>query len=136
MTNLPYINKPNRFQHYFFAPICFQPWPHVYVNICKFFLDNKYTHTLRKAVSEPYKLFGENMLSIWKNCITCLKCSRASFSPSSYSDKMRWERGCLITCPTFSSEVYTVFRKVLMPVLQTEQCSNTINIFLKFDTFV
>ena len=36
----------------------------------------------------------------WKICplfgkilITCLKCSRASFSPSSYSEKMRWGRG-------------------------------------------
>ena len=28
--------------------------------------------------------------------ITRLKCSRASFSSSSYSEKMRWERACLL----------------------------------------
>ena len=29
-----------------------------------------------------------------KILITFLKCSRASFSPSSYSEKIRWGRGC------------------------------------------
>ena len=47
--------------------IGFQPWPHVYVIILDFILDNKYTHTLIKAVHEPYNLFGENMPSIWAN---------------------------------------------------------------------
>ena len=53
----------------FFARMytCFQPWPHVYVNIGIFVLDNKYTHTLSKAVHEPYDLFGENMPSISAN---------------------------------------------------------------------
>ena len=28
--------------------------------------------------------------------MTCLKCFRASFSPSSYSEKMRWERVAIL----------------------------------------
>ena len=47
--------------------ICFQPWPHVYVNIRNFVLDNKYTHFLSKTVHEPYHLFGKDMPSIWAN---------------------------------------------------------------------
>ena len=54
---------------------------------------------------EPFKYFNiavhifRNLF--WKICllfrqifITCLKCSRASFSLFSYSGKMRWGRGC------------------------------------------
>ena len=39
--------------------------------------------------------------------ITCLKCSRASFSPSSYSEKMRWERGW-----AFRSTFFEISRKL------------------------
>ena len=45
----------------------------------------------------------------WRICplfeqilVTCLKCSRASFSPSSYSEKMRWGRGWWMTSIDFS----------------------------------
>ena len=30
--------------------------------------------------------------------ITCLKCSRASFSLSSYSEKMHWGQSCYLLC--------------------------------------
>ena len=36
--------------------------------------------------SKIYPLFGQIL-------ITCVKCSRPSFSPSSYNKKMRWGRG-------------------------------------------
>ena len=44
------------------------------------------SHVFRNLFLKMCPLFGQ----IW---ITCLKCSRASFSPSSYSEKMRWGRG-------------------------------------------
>ena len=90
--SLQYTNKPNRFQHYFFARICLQPWPHVYVNIRNFVLYNIRIPWAKPSTSpityseKIYPLFGQIL-------ITCLKCSRASFLSSSYSEKMHWERG-------------------------------------------
>ena len=43
-------------------------------------------HVFRNLFLKMCPLFGQIL-------ITCLKCSRASFSPSSYSEKMRWGRG-------------------------------------------
>ena len=49
-------------------------------------------------------IYSENMLSTGQTLIMGLKCSRVSFLPSSYSEKMCWGRGyeCTITannCP-------------------------------------
>ena len=44
-------------------------------------------HAFRNLFLKIYPLFGQTL-------ITYLKCSRASFLPSSYSEKMRWGRGC------------------------------------------
>ena len=38
--------------------------------------------------------------------ITCLKCSRASFLPSSYSEKMRWGRGWVTGVCTYILQVF------------------------------
>ena len=45
-------------------------------------------HVFRDLFLKIFPLFDQIL-------ITCVKCSRASFSPSSYSEKMRWGRGCL-----------------------------------------
>ena len=47
-----------------------------------------------------YPLFGQIV-------ITCLKCSRASFCPSSYSEKMRWGRGCKKNISTRKQKKWT-----------------------------
>ena len=47
-------------------------------------------HVFRNLFLKICPLFGQIL-------IACLKCLRASFSPSSYSKKMRWGRGCVFT---------------------------------------
>ena len=50
----------------------------------------------------PYSysvIYSEKICPLfWQILITGLKCSRVSFSPSSYNEKMRWRRGCIWTC--------------------------------------
>ena len=47
-------------------------------------------HVFRNLFLKICPLFGQTL-------ITCLKCSRASFSPSSCSGKMHWRWGCPYT---------------------------------------
>ena len=47
-------------------------------------------HVFRNLFLKMYALFGQIL-------ITCLKCSRTSFSPSSYSGNMHWRWGCPYT---------------------------------------
>ena len=59
-------------------------------------------------------IYSENMRSIGQTLIMCLKCSRASFLPSSYSEKMCLGRGykCTITANNcaMKQSVHRMFR--------------------------
>ena len=50
------------------------------------------THELCNSFEKLFPLFGQIL-------IACLKCSSASFLPSSYSKKMRWGQVCFLTPP-------------------------------------
>ena len=70
---------------------CFYPWPYV-VNVCT--SSGKASDVFSIAVHVFRNLF-------WKICplfgqilITCLKCSKVSFLPSSYIEMMRWGTDC------------------------------------------
>ena len=56
--------------------------------------------------------------------ITCLKCSKASFSPSSHSKKMRWRRGSSCAFPqnltTRKLGEFLVFYAVLVYILKSK----------------
>ena len=70
---------------------CFYPWPYI-LNVKTFSCKTGYVfsiaaHVFRNLFLKLCPLFEQIL-------ITCLKCSRASFLPSSYSEKMRWGRGC------------------------------------------
>ena len=72
---------------------CFYPWPYV-LNVSTFRRETANvfsiaTHIFRNLLSKIRPLFEQIL-------ITCFKCSRASFSPSSCSEKMPWRRGCEI----------------------------------------
>ena len=69
---------------------CFYPWPYI-LNVTLF--TKNFVNIFSIAVQEFRNLF-------WKICplfgqilITCLKCSRASSSLFSYSEKLRWDQG-------------------------------------------
>ena len=68
----------------------FHSWPYILnVQICS----DKCVNILSIAVHVFRKFFGKICPLSGKILITCLKCSRASFLPSSYSENMRWEQG-------------------------------------------
>ena len=50
------------------------------------------------AVHVFYNLFWKICPLLGQILITCLKCSMASFLPSSYSDKMYWRQGWVEIC--------------------------------------
>ena len=62
-------------------------------------------------------IYSENMPSIGQTLIMCLKCSRASFLPSSYSEKMCWGRGyeCTITANncTMKQSIHQMLREFM-----------------------
>ena len=62
-------------------------------------------HVFRNLFWKICPLFGQIL-------ITCLKCSRLSFSPSSYSEKKRWSRGCelLLPCIFNNKDTNTISR--------------------------
>ena len=68
----------------------FYPWSYlrnVYASSCKSALFSHAVHVFRNLFWKICPLFGQIL-------ITCLKCSRASFSPPSiFREKMRWGRG-------------------------------------------
>ena len=73
---------------------CFYPWPYL-LTVKTFGSELGYVfsiaaHVVRNLFLKICPLFGQIL-------ITCVKCSRASFLPSSYSEKMRWGRGCTFT---------------------------------------
>ena len=75
---------------------CFYPWPYI-LNVSLFssnVLDifSITVHVFRNLFWKICRLFGQIL-------ITCLKCSRAPFSLSSYNEQMRCGRGCRwLTC--------------------------------------
>ena len=82
--------------------LCFYPWPEC-LNVLTSCCDSadifiNAVHVFRNLFWRICRLFEQIL-------ITCLKCSRASFSSSSYSEKMRWGRGCIFM-PTSSPEQF------------------------------
>ena len=89
---------------------CFCPWPYI-LNVTLF------SKNFVNIFSIALHVFSN---SFWKICplfgqilITCLKCFRASFSLSSYSEKMRWGRGWIYE-PIMSTRLV---RKMVFSVL-------------------
>ena len=70
--------------------LCFYSWPYILNNdkfsIIRFNIFSRTVHAFCNLFWKIFRLFGQIL-------ITCLKCSRASSSPSYYSEKMRWGRG-------------------------------------------
>ena len=89
LQNEAYIISPST--HMFLY--CLYPWLYIFnVQTCRF--DGADIFSITVHVSRIWKispLFGQIL-------ITCLKCSRVSFLPSSYSEKMHWWRGCTLLC--------------------------------------
>ena len=64
---------------------CFYPWPYT-LNIQTCSCKSIAVHIFCNLFWKICPLFGQIL-------ITCLKCSRASFLPSSYNEKMHWGQG-------------------------------------------
>ena len=70
---------------------CFYFWPYLLnVSVFSSFFVNIFSITVKVFRN----LFWKTCHQFWQILITCLTCPRASFLPSSYSEKMRWGRGC------------------------------------------
>ena len=70
-------------------------------------------HVFRNLFLKICPLFGQIL-------IACLKCSRASFSPSSHSEKMHWGRGCpvfIISSPIISTFILLIPLKFICKVI-------------------
>ena len=81
---------------------CFYPWPYILsLQTCsrKSSIFSIAVHGFRNLFWKICPLFG-------KILITCLKCSRTSFSRSCYSKKMHWGQGWEWEIASFRSLIY------------------------------
>ena len=89
------------FSSYFF--ISFYPWPYILnIRMPSSKIINIFTiavYITRNVFWKICPLFGQLL-------ITCLKCSRASFSPSSCNKKIRWRQGLELVCFLRSLSVF------------------------------
>ena len=95
---------------------CYSPWLYI-LNVLTQSHDN--ADLFSNAVQVFRNLF-------WKMCplfgqilITCLKCSRAFFAPSCYSEKMRWGQRCTKELDTVDKVKWKNFLHLMQVFLST-----------------
>ena len=95
--SLPILNL--RWYHFLLVCFyfCFYPWPYLYTKRVNLLPETASAFSIavqvfRNSFLKICPLFGQIL-------ITCMKCSRASFSPSFCSEKMRWDEVEIIVVP-------------------------------------